>query len=1066
MRKHSGTAKADWEYLSGVGVKMAQDQFEIEEGVLIKYLGTDPEIRIPEGIHTIGEGALKGMASLQKVMLPSSLKQIDNGAFKGCRQLKEIFFPEGLTKVGEYAFHRCHALEEVIFPKTMQQIGNYAFLYCDGLKKAVIEGPERLGDGVFSHNLSLREIALHSGIDDGNFSAEVFEGCVNLRKISLSGEVYEIENLIEAMDSHTSYPGVIRSIAKSVYHSLQIEDGVLSRFNINLKTVDLPEGLTSIGKACFFDKKGIVRITLPKSLQEIRSNAFLNCISLEEITFQNEMVKLDEKAFRGCCNLKVVRIKDQAYSLEEGSDHAIVGSIRDQVLGDFLISGKILIRYMGNEEQVQIPRGVEIIGERCFFGKEQLKTVLCPEGLTEIREQAFAGCLTLQNVVLPETLKRVEREAFAECKKLLKCNLPKDLESIGEYAFRRCMTLRPFEPWPADAKIHPYAFYKASFFAEYEKKSPKAEEAHVSVNGNGIAPYAYAGKSGGRTLTLKDIMVIGKYAYAGCPDLEEIEIDAPECVIEANAFATCPRLKKVILHVKQIGKAAFSYCRNLEEVQLAGVSVLPQECFAGCYKLQELNANGITQIEARCFDECIHLRSFDFSKIRRVGERAFERCDSLQQISLDQVECAFHAFADCASLQKVELTGNTILKSGAFIGCTRIREIVYDGHSYTFSRFSDSLNHINNPYPMPVREVIASVYSCFDIREKKILYAYSQDATGITIPEDIEEIGADVFRDHSRLAEIGIPQTVKRFGSHAFLMTGWLEEQRKKEDMVIVNGVLIDGAMCKGSVTIPLDAARIASWCFAGNIDITELRIPSERIAIEALSFRNCLNLKKIIDWDGTEYTLSDVSDLKSKDYPDLIGRIFSECINCFKLDEENNLVESTGNITRLTFPQGIRAVGDGVYKDCHLLESIVLSEETERIGRSAFENSKWLQSVQNAKAIREIGAQAFSGCASLERIDLSDALTEMGKRCFEHCASLSGIHLSKRMEKIPERAFFRCKSLKKLVIPSSVKEIETEAFAFCSALEEVTIPKETQVAADAFAFCDRVKITITGGDI
>ena len=87
MRKHSGTAKADWEYLSGVGVKMAQDQFEIEEGVLIKYLGTDPEIRIPEGIHTIGEGALKGMASLQKVMLPSSLKQIDNSAFKGCRQL-------------------------------------------------------------------------------------------------------------------------------------------------------------------------------------------------------------------------------------------------------------------------------------------------------------------------------------------------------------------------------------------------------------------------------------------------------------------------------------------------------------------------------------------------------------------------------------------------------------------------------------------------------------------------------------------------------------------------------------------------------------------------------------------------------------------------------------------------------------------------------------------------------------------------------------------------------------------------------------------------------------------
>ena len=50
------------------------------------------------------------------------------------------------------------------------------------------------------------------------------------------------------------------------------------------------------------------------------------------------------------------------------------------------------MRYMGSEEQVQIPKGVEIIGERCFFGNERLKIVLCPDGLKEIREQA----LTLQ----------------------------------------------------------------------------------------------------------------------------------------------------------------------------------------------------------------------------------------------------------------------------------------------------------------------------------------------------------------------------------------------------------------------------------------------------------------------------------------------------------------------------------------------------------------------------------------------------------------------------------------------------------------------------------------------
>ena len=88
--------------------------------------------------------------------------------------------------------------------------------------------------------------------------------------------------------------------------------------------------------------------------------------------------------------------------------------------------------------------------------------------------------------------------------------------------------------------------------------------------------------------------------------------------------------------------------------------------------------------------------------------------------------------------------------------------------------------------------------------------------------------------------------------------------------------------MCEGRVEIPLSVKRVSSWCFAGNTKINELYIPSEKIGIENLSFRNCLNLKKITDWDKNEYVLNNVSDLKDKDCPELIERIFSECINCF----------------------------------------------------------------------------------------------------------------------------------------------------------------------------------------
>ncbi|MBP5282459.1 MAG: leucine-rich repeat protein [Lachnospiraceae bacterium] len=1065
---------------------LRNDQYKIEDGILTAYLGTDAEVHVPEEVHTIGEGAFKGMAWITKVVLPPTIKKIGAFAFKGCRQMREIIIPEGLTEIGEYAFHRCHKLEELNLPKSLTKVDGYAFLYCDGLKKVMIEGPSSLGKAVFSHNLSLQEIALNENIDDSNFGEEVFEGCALMHAITLSGKRYEVNNLIEAMDSHSAYPRVIKSIAKGVYHTMQIEDGVLSKYSINLKSVVIPEGITAIGKSCFFDKKGIVSIHLPKSLKEIRANAFLNCVSLEEVTIQNEDMILDEKAFRGCCNLKRVQLQGETYLLEEEASNDLVTRIRDQVLGDFYISGHTLVRYMGDEEQIQLPKEIEIIGERCFFGKERLRIVTCPNSLKEIREQAFAGCVTLQGIVLSDKLKRIEREAFAECKKLVKCVLPETVEYIGEYAFRRCFLLKPFEVWPRGTKIHEYAFYLAKQFegcaasmegeasaapvASMEGKAPagpvattaaqrSVAPATTAVQQYIIPPYAFARQSGLKTLHLTGVKRIGKYAYASCRDLEEVVIDAPECVIEQNALSASPKLRQVKIRAKELGKAAFSHCKGLEEVSLSGVSVLPTECFAGCLSLSIFEAKEITQMEARCFDECVHLDSFDFMGIRMIGERAFERCDALRKIELDQVECGYHAFADCAGLEEVAFSDKTVLKSGVFIGCTQLRRIHYDGVSYEFSRLSDGLNHAGNPYPPSVREVIAQVYSCFDVQERRILMGYSQDATEVTIPTDIEELGQDVFRDHIRLAKIHIPEGVRLFGSHAFSMTAWLDEQRKQSEFVIVNQVLLDATSCHGKVVLPTSIRRVASWCFAGNIDMTELVIPTDRIGIESLAFRNCLNLKKITDWNGTEYELRSVQDLTDKAYPELIARIFSECINCFKLDDAGKLIESTGNITKLTFPEGIKSVQDGVYKDCHLLETIDLSTDTQTIGKSAFENSKWLRSVTNAGNLAIIGQQAFSGCQSLESIDLSDHLRELGSRCFEHCISLKEIYLSEQLENIPQRAFFRCKSLKRITIPKHVKMIAAEAFAFCDGLEEVMLPEGTQVDERAFAYCENLRI-------
>ena len=104
---------------------------------------------------------------------------------------------------------------------------------------------------------------------------------------------------------------------------------------------------------------------------------------------------------------------------------------------------------------------------------------------------------------------------------------------------------------------------------ERTKGNSSAEDETKPGQDSIIAPYAYAGKGGINALTLSGIKRIGKYAYASCTGLEEIVIDAPECVIERNAFSNCPNLKKVRLCVKELGRGCFSYCRKLEVVSLS-----------------------------------------------------------------------------------------------------------------------------------------------------------------------------------------------------------------------------------------------------------------------------------------------------------------------------------------------------------------------------------------------------------------------------------------------------------------------------------------------------------------
>lgn len=582
-----------------IGMKEQEVQyFQIENGVLIRYTGREEALQVPEGIHTVGEGAFKGCVSLKKVVLPRGLGCIMGDAFKGCRKLEEVVIPDGVTCIGRYAFHRCHALERVILPPSVEELGECAFLYCDSMREARLPGVRKMGMAALANGISLERLVISTELDT-HCICDVFTGCGRVREISCvspddveSGavtETYRIPNVVEVVAGAFRVSLLVELVVRDILERMmELEGRTLVRFRVNIKHIEVPEGIEVLARSSFYDMRGIVDIRLPESLRHIESRTFRNCIGLEQVTFGGSDVQIDEDAFRNCTSLKSVRTCDGAEYVfrglndiyrvcaghsgvqertlraeEEGELVAasavpeLVRVIHGQVLGNFRVSGTILLQYLGAESRVVVPEGITRIAEEAFAGIETIDRVTLPESLREIGAEAFRGCLVMQTVTLPGGLSGIGAGAFEDCVKLLRVEIPAQVEVLENRVFRHCRALQ-------EVRL-PEGLYR-------------------------IGESAFYGCSGLRRIQLPDSLIfIGKRAFYKS-GLREVRIPAETEAVESLAFAKSGLQKAWISGGRETGKHygsdVFGGCVKLKLLALGeGVRHIPDRLACGCAAL-------------------------------------------------------------------------------------------------------------------------------------------------------------------------------------------------------------------------------------------------------------------------------------------------------------------------------------------------------------------------------------------------------------------------------------------------------------------------------------------------
>lgn len=115
---------------------MNQKDFEIENGVLIKYRGKGSSagipnklisIVIPEGVTEVGKSAFSCCNGIESVIIPDSVEIIGHNAFYGCKSLKSVQIPDSVKIIKDYAFSGCKNLKHIRIPETASHIGEAVF---------------------------------------------------------------------------------------------------------------------------------------------------------------------------------------------------------------------------------------------------------------------------------------------------------------------------------------------------------------------------------------------------------------------------------------------------------------------------------------------------------------------------------------------------------------------------------------------------------------------------------------------------------------------------------------------------------------------------------------------------------------------------------------------------------------------------------------------------------------------------------------------------------------------------------------------------------------------------